>query len=119
MIVQFIGDGGAEPTVDVSVVEEMGRRTEGYSGADIELVVREAKMERMRCMLKEVDVEELMRGLGGSGEGAEAEGGKGGEARVRPQDLFGAMDRVKRTVRGESLAEFEKWNDKFGGGMGK
>ena len=96
MIVQFIGEGNAEPTVDVETIEETGRRTEGYSGADIELVVREAKMERMRCMLQEVDVEELMNGLGGSGE--EESVREGQNTRVRPQDLFGG-EKNKRGAR--------------------
>ncbi|GMH90398.1 hypothetical protein TL16_g11757 [Triparma laevis f. inornata] len=80
MFAQFIGEECADSSVDVKCIETLSGNTDGYSGADIELVVREAKMERTRNMLQE--------------------------------DLFGALERVKRTVK--DCNKYNQWNGKFG-----
>jgi katanin p60 ATPase-containing subunit A1 len=103
--VESMGMAGGEG-VDSRLMDILADRTEGYSGADIELVCREAKMKCMRRLLENIDVEELVDATGEEG------GGGGGEASVTDEDLVQALEGVKRTVR--NVDEYEKWERKYG-----
>ena len=101
--VESMGMAGGEG-VDDRLMDILADRTEGYSGADVELVCREAKMKCMRRLLEKVDVEELV-------DATEMESG-GDEASVTDEDLVQALEGVKKTVR--SVDEYVKWEKKFG-----
>jgi len=72
--------------------------TEGFSGADIEIVCREAIMNPVR----EMDKSGLL---------------KDKEAKIRPvtiQDFEKALQKIKPTVAPEELLAYEKWQKEFG-----
>ena len=97
--VESMGISGGSGVNDY-LMDVLADRTEGYSGADIELVCREAKMECMRRVLENADVENLI------------EGGERGEGEVTDDDLVQALEGVKKTVR--NVDEYLKWEKKFG-----
>mmetsp|Transcript_10419 Transcript_10419/g.22865 ORF Transcript_10419/g.22865 Transcript_10419/m.22865 type:complete len:565 (+) Transcript_10419:24-1718(+) len=87
--------------------DELVKRTEGYSGADICNVCREAALMGMRAAMKE----------------ARAKGLKADEIQslraqldvpVTQQDLLSAVKNVQRSVGNEDLKRFVEWMAEFG-----
>jgi AAA+ superfamily predicted ATPase len=89
-------------------VREAARLTEGYSGADIKGVCSEASMERMRKVLRDVDVNDLLRMK------QEAGGGQltGEGMCIDSEDFMAALSNTKNTVKSE--ARFKEWDRKYG-----
>lgn len=90
-----------EPSIDF---EELVRKTEGYSGADLANVCREAAMMPMRRQLLSGDFnldqlkdhqEEI-------------------ETPLSMEDFMEATKNISRSVGQEQLDEFQKWMDQFG-----
>ena len=105
MFAKYVGGMMKEGEMDGlrPLLEILAIKTEGYSGADIELVCREAKMERMRRFLENVNVEELLDGGGNNRTTSD---------NISGDDLVRALGNVKKTVR--SVEEYLRWNDRFG-----
>ena len=89
-------------------VGNFSRSSFGYSGADIKQVCGEASMERMRKVLSEVDVKDLVR--------MKKEGGdefmKREKNCVGVEDFVVAIGNTKNTVKSE--ARFVEWDEKYG-----
>ena len=84
-----------DESVDFSLLSEI---TEGFSGADIEIVCREAIMNPVR----EMDKSGLL---------------KDKEAKIRPVtigDFEKALQKIKPTVAPEELLAYEEWQQEFG-----
>ena len=110
MALFHIAMGGVEldPSVDL---EALADGTEGYSGADIANVCRDASMMTMRRVLDE------LRGKGLSmAEMKEAlEAHKADVSTpVSMQDFVAALDKVRSSVGAADLSRFEEWMTEFG-----
>eukprot|EP00357_Protocruzia_adherens_P026754 CAMPEP_0115011348 /NCGR_PEP_ID=MMETSP0216-20121206/23925_1 /TAXON_ID=223996 /ORGANISM="Protocruzia adherens, Strain Boccale" /LENGTH=634 /DNA_ID=CAMNT_0002379871 /DNA_START=84 /DNA_END=1988 /DNA_ORIENTATION=- len=87
--------------------DKLIKKAEGYSGADISNVCREAALLPMRRMLKE----------------HRAKGGKIDQFKnlqsqvdvpITQQDLIEALNNISKSVDNEYLAQYRKWMDEFG-----
>lgn len=84
--------------------DKLVEKTEGYSGADIANLCRDAAMFPMRRKLKEEG-------------GIEKFKEKGMEVKEIPlemRDFEEALKNIKRSVANEYLKEYEKWMQEFG-----
>ena len=97
-----------EPGVDL---EELAQLTEGYSGADIANVCRDAAMQSMRRMMDEL----RKKGLGMAEMRAALEEKKDEATRpVSHDDFKGSLAKVSSSVGGADLKKFEEWMEEFG-----
>jgi katanin p60 ATPase-containing subunit A1 len=92
------------PNEEVSI-ELLARSTEGYSGADVTLVCREASMMPMRRLLARMDPTEIQR--------QRAEGTLVVPS-VLPQDFQEALSNTRPTVGAAQLLRYTKWEAEFG-----
>ena len=88
-------------------VESFAAETAGYSGADVKLVCVEAGMERMRRVLSDVEVKDLVRMKQEDSEFMTAE-----RNCVGVEDFVKALGNTKNTVKSE--ARYLEWDDKYG-----
>lgn len=81
-------------------LRELARKTEGYVGADIEAICREASMLALRELIKPgMDRESVVKGSKG--------------IEIRKEHLFKAMARVRPTASEKNLKEFEAMAGEF------
>ena len=78
--------------------EHLGKNSEGYSGADIALICREALMTPIR----EMDVAGILN-----------------DKNLNPrnpnmEDFKNALKRIKPSVSPKELISYDKWNEQFG-----
>ena len=88
--------------------DELVRLTEGYSGADVASVCRDAAMMGLRARLRAARLSGLA--VGGL-EGLKAEVGN---VPVTMPDFREAVQNVQRSVSGEDLGRFAAWMKEFG-----
>jgi katanin p60 ATPase-containing subunit A1 len=90
-----------EPEVDM---HELAGRTEGYSGADLQLACRDASMMPMRRMVEGKSPTEIIE--------LQASGQLEGE--VNNDDFAAALSRTQPSTAGHEHRLYEAWNDEYG-----
>ncbi|XP_037025108.1 fidgetin-like protein 1 [Bradysia coprophila] len=82
-------------------ITEIGRLTNGFSGADMKTLCHEALMEPMRLipveLLRTIDAKDVPR--------------------VSFQDFTNALKRVRASVSADDLEQYEKWDSTYGLGV--
>jgi katanin p60 ATPase-containing subunit A1 len=86
-------------------LEPVARRTDGFSGADLHLLCRNAGMMPMRRLVEGKSPEQL---------GAMKQRGEIILGSVMEDDFMAALDKMAPSVGRASLAEFEEWSREFG-----
>lgn len=81
-------------------------KTEGYSGADIANVCREASLMNMRRRLFNLQ-EDIMELIGKTGFRNDI------EAPISENDLLDAIKNISKSVSNEDLKRFEEWTNEF------
>ena len=90
---------GAKPLADDVDLDTLARKTEGYVGADIEAVCREASMAASREFIGSVDPEEVGESIG--------------NVRVTMAHFEDALDEVQASVTEETKRQYEEIERKF------
>ena len=85
-------------------LDDLARLTEGYSGADIKLLCRDAAMSPMRAIIAGKSAAEI-RALKGS---------DALDFALRSADFAAALDKIKPSVDTKEAAQFAKWQKEFG-----
>lgn len=81
-------------------LEELAKRTEGYVGADIAAICKEAAMLALRELIKPgMDRESIAK--------------RSKEIKIKKRHLYAAMERVKPTASEKDLREFEAMAEEF------
>jgi len=88
-----------KPLADDVDLDDLAARTEGYVGADIEAVCREASMAASREFINSVSREEVTESVG--------------NVRVTADHFEHALDEVKPSVDDETRARYEKVEEKL------
>lgn len=88
-----------------SLVEAVADRTEGYSGADLSIIVRDAAMAPVRRLLDAHTTDEIVR--------LKARGALT-VSPVTVEDFIAAMDRVQPSVSPASLGQYAKYAATYG-----
>ena len=88
-----------KPLADDVDLDELAAETEGYVGADIEAVCREASMAATREFIHSVDPEEAATSVG--------------NVRVTREHFDDALDEVKASVDDDVRKRYEELEDKF------
>jgi katanin p60 ATPase-containing subunit A1 len=90
-------------------------RTDGYSGADIKLVAKEACMAPVRRLMEKLEAaESAPPALRAGGNQAEAtEDWKELMGHVQPADLLSALDKTRPSTQ-QLLKKYQQWQLKFG-----
>ena len=99
--------------VSAAELEELGDLTEGYSGADVTNLAREAAMGPLRDVMRPVGGAAGAGGIGGIGQ----KKGKISSDALRPinrQDFAVALKSVKPSVSNVDLGLYEDFNRQFG-----
>ncbi|EGR29923.1 katanin p60 subunit a, putative [Ichthyophthirius multifiliis] len=86
--------------------DEIVRKTEGYSGADIALVCREASFMPMRDILKQEGGFKNIENINNLAQN--------GETPLSQSDFERAIKNVNKSVSNDDLENFEKWMIEFG-----
>ncbi|CBH15036.1 katanin, putative [Trypanosoma equiperdum] len=92
-----------DPSVDLEEISD--KRTEGFSGADMNLVVRDAAMMPMRRLIADRSPAEIA---------AMKEGGKMIVSPVTMNDFEDALKKIQPSVSQSSIKQFEKWAEELG-----
>ncbi len=90
---------GAKPLADDVDLDKLARKTEGYVGADIEAVCREASMAASREFIGSVDPEEVGESVS--------------NVRVTMSHFEDALDEVQASVTEETKRQYEEIERKF------
>ncbi|EMA50268.1 CDC48 family AAA ATPase [Halococcus thailandensis] len=91
-----------KPLADDVDLDDLARRTEGYVGADIEAVTREAAMAATREFIQTVDPEDL--------------DGSVGNVRIEDEHFDQALDDVTPSVTAETKERYDEIEDRFDSG---
>ncbi|WP_256686862.1 CDC48 family AAA ATPase [Halococcus qingdaonensis] len=91
-----------KPLADDVALADLARRTEGYVGADIEAVTREAAMAATREFIQSVDPEDL--------------DGSVGNVRIEDEHFDQALDEVTPSVTAETKERYDEIEDRFDSG---
>ena len=98
-----IHTAGLKLAADVDLAE-LADRLEGYSGADVQLVCRDAAMAPMRAAIAGKSPDEIVE--------LQTKGQLEGEITLR--DFLGAVETTPPSIAPGSLKRFEAWNAEFG-----
>ena len=95
---------------DINVTQDVGigelaRQTEGYSGADIHLLCREASMQPMRRLIEGRSPLEIQR---------MRQEGVLASATVSLADFQLAIQNTRPSVSASDLRQFSEWDESFG-----
>jgi len=101
--------------------DRLAQKTQGYSGADIVLMCKEAAMRPVRRLMSklsqvEVDLSKGNRQLLAEGAGEELPLSPDDLEHVSPGDVDAALRCVKSTAAVMDLKKYEKWTQEFGAG---
>jgi transitional endoplasmic reticulum ATPase len=91
-----------KPLADDVDLEKLARRTEGYVGADIEALCREASMAASREFITSVDPEEIDTAVG--------------NVRLTMEHFEAALDEVKASVTDEVRERYDEIEERFDAG---
>ena len=94
---------GLKLAADVNLAT-LADRLEGYSGADVQLVCRDAAMAPMRAAIAGKSPDEIVE--------LQTKGELEGEITAR--DFLGAVETTPPSIAPGSLKRFEAWNAEFG-----
>ena len=96
--------------------DELVSMTEGYSGADIASVCRDAAMMGLRARIRAVRQAAGggVGGVGALGGGLDGLKAEVGAVPVSGQDFREALSNVQKSVSGDDLAKFAAWMREFG-----
>lgn len=86
------------------VLSELAEKSNGYSGADLRLVCREAAMAPMRRLVASKDPSEI----------AELKQEGKLEILVSREDFEGALASTQPSVGADTIARYEEWQEEFG-----
>lgn len=90
------------------LLEEVARRTEGFSSADLQSLCREAAMAPMRRLLDQAALDPTrILALRSKGQDALAQA-------VRGEDLIAALEKSRSSVAAVSVTRYEAWDKEFG-----
>ncbi|RNF14787.1 putative katanin [Trypanosoma conorhini] len=92
-----------DTNVDLGIIA--GKQTEGFSGADLNLLVRDAAMMPMRKLIADRTPAEIA---------AMKAGGKMVLPPVTMQDFEEAVKKIQPSVSQQSLKDFERWAEELG-----
>ncbi|EKF38098.1 katanin, putative [Trypanosoma cruzi marinkellei] len=92
-----------DPSVDLEIIAK--EKTVGFSGADLNLLVRDAAMTPMRKLIADRTPAEIA---------AMKEGGKMILPAVTMQDFEEAVKKIQPSVSQQSLKQFERWSEELG-----
>ena len=98
-----IHTAGLKLAADVDLAE-LADKLEGYSGADVQLVCRDAAMAPMRAAIAGKSPDEIVE--------LQTQGQLEGEITLR--DFLGAVETTPPSIAPGSLRRFESWNGEFG-----
>jgi katanin p60 ATPase-containing subunit A1 len=98
----------SDAIISAAEYQEIARLSDGYSGADLKLVCREAAMMPVRRLLDGVSIDEIVLLKEAGRLGIEA------MDRVSMDDLTAALKQTKKTVSDEQIAKITKWGVEFG-----
>ena len=98
-----IHTAGLKLAGDVDLAE-LADKLEGYSGADVQLVCRDAAMAPMRAAIAGKSPDEIVE--------LQTQGQLEGEITLR--DFLGAIETTPPSIAPGSLRRFEAWNQEFG-----
>ncbi|RNF04508.1 katanin [Trypanosoma rangeli] len=82
--------------------------TEGMSGADIDVVCREAMMRPIRLLIEKLE---------NAGDPMQLTGGTLQRPRVTIQDVMASVACTQSSVRQSDLSKFDEWARKYGSGV--
>ena len=88
-----------KPLADSVDLDKLARRTEGYVGADLEALAREASMMASREFIRSVDREEVVDSIG--------------NVRVTMDHFEQALDEVQPSVTDETRQRYEEIEERF------
>eukprot|EP00644_Phytophthora_capsici_P015840 jgi/Phyca11/122940/e_gw1.49.14.1 len=103
-------------TPDSFDFNEAVKLTEGYSGADIKLVAKEACMAPVRRLMEKLEAAEDADSLlpaGNQGRDVSAADWRELLGHVQPEDLLAALQKTKPSAQ-QLLRRYEQWQTKFG-----
>jgi len=86
---------------------EIVKKTEGYSGADIANVCREASLMQMRRRLLSNSGGDIMNMINKPNFEQEI------QAPISEKDLFDSLGNISKSVSKKDLEEYEKWTKEF------
>jgi transitional endoplasmic reticulum ATPase len=89
-----------KPLADDVDLDQLARKTEGYVGADVEAVCREASLAATREFIHSVDAEEAATSVG--------------NVRVTMDHFEHALDEVKASVDEEMKKQYDEMEERFG-----
>ena len=98
-----IHTAGLKLAADVDLAE-LADKLEGYSGADVQLVCRDAAMAPMRAAIAGKSPDEIVE--------LQTKGQLEGE--ITSSDFLGAVETTPPSIAPGSLRRFEAWNGEFG-----
>ena len=105
----FSGATGIKVEENVlGLCDDFARMTEGYSGSDIHLVIRESSMVKMRLLLDGKSALEILK---------MRDEGKLDNAPVGIVDVVEAIGKTKKSVSSNDVGMFEEWERLFGSSM--
>jgi transitional endoplasmic reticulum ATPase len=93
-----------KPLADDVDLDALARRTDGYVGADIEAVTREASMAATREFVNSVDKDEAATSVG--------------NVRITMDHFEEALDEVNASVDADTRERYEQLEEEFGTGSG-
>jgi transitional endoplasmic reticulum ATPase len=93
-----------KPLADDVDLDALARRTDGYVGADIEAVTREASMAATREFINSVDKDEAATSVG--------------NVRITMDHFEEALDEVNASVDADTRERYEQLEEEFGTGSG-
>jgi len=104
--VQLEGDSTSQGRNRDTKLQELAAMTEGYSGADIRLVSREAAMMPMRRLTEKFSAAQISE--------LKCQGRLEEQLELRMDDFVESLKRTQSSVDSTVLAQYRKWEQEFG-----
>ncbi|XP_011405478.1 PREDICTED: katanin p60 ATPase-containing subunit A1-like [Amphimedon queenslandica] len=95
-------------------LDKIAQSSEGYSGADITSLCRDASMMSMRRLMEDKEMRQLIQEKGMSKLKERPDLKEKLEMPTTDEDFATALQRCSKSVSSEDLARYEKWMEEFG-----